>query len=311
MRNTNRSWIHGVVCLSAAALTIAATVRLHASPQGRAAGGAQQPPAGPAPGRAGGGAGIGAGPYDLPPVDAPAADRGRTVYAAQCITCHGTLARGTDTGANLVRSELVLKDRAGNLLGPLMKKGHPMQSGAQSSTLTDSQITDLMHFLRQRVNDGLRGSPMFAPQNILTGDAKAGEAYFKGEGQCTQCHSATGNLAGIGGRMDPVALQQRVVFPFGRGGARGRPGGAGGAAAPAVTTVTITPASGAAMTGTLVQMDDFTVTFRDGNGLQQTVRRVPGMKVVKNNPLQFHIDLLDRLTDKNMHDVVAYLETLK
>jgi hypothetical protein len=58
-------------------------------------------------------------------------------------------------------------------------------------------------------------------------------------------------------------------------------------------------------------MDDFTVTFRDGNGLRQTVRRVPGMKVVKNNPLQFHIDLLDRLTDKNMHDVVAYLETLK
>jgi mono/diheme cytochrome c family protein len=305
MRNTSRSWIHGAICLWVAALTIVTAVRIHASSQGRGAGGAQQPPAGPAPGRAGGGAGIGAGPYDLPPVDATAADRGRVVYAAQCITCHGTLARGTDTGANLVRSELVLKDRAGNLLGPFMKKGHPMQSGAQSSTLTDAQITDLMHFLRQRVNDGLRGSPMFAPQNILTGDAKAGEAYFKGEGQCTQCHAT--NLAGIASRMDPVALQQRFVFPFGRG----RAGAAGPAGGPPVTTVTITPASGPAMTGTLVQMDDFTVTFRDGNGQQQTVRRVPGMKVVRNNPMQFHIDLLDRLTDKNMHDVVAYLETLK
>jgi len=146
---------------------------------------------------------------------------------------------------------------------------------------------------------------MFAPQNILTGDAKAGEAYFKGEGQCTQCHAT--NLAGIASRMDPVALQQRFVFPFGRG----RAGAAGPAGGPPVTTVTITPASGPAMTGTLVQMDDFTVTFRDGNGQQQTVRRVPGMKVVRNNPMQFHIDLLDRLTDKNMHDVVAYLETLK
>ncbi len=310
MRNSNRSWIHGAICLWVAALTIVAAVRLHASPQGQGAGGGQQPPAGPAPGRAGAGAGIGAGPYDLPPVDATAADRGRTVYAAQCISCHGTLARGTDSGANLVRSELVLKDRAGNLLGPFMKKGHPMQSGAQSSTLTDAQVTDLMHFLRQRVNDGLRGSPMFVAQNILTGDAKAGEAYFKGEGQCTQCHAT--NLAGIASRLDPVALQQRFVFPFGRGGARGRPGGAGAAApAPAVTTVTITPVSGPAMTGPLVQMDDFTVTYRDGDGVQRTVRRVPGMKVVKNNPLQFHIDLLDRLTDKNMHDVVAYLETLK
>jgi len=303
---TNRSWTHGAICLGVAALTVVAAVHIQASPQGRAGGGQQ--PTGPAPGRAGGGAGIGAGPYDLPAVDATAADRGRTVYAAQCITCHGTLARGTDSGANLVRSELVLKDRAGNLLGPFMKKGHPMQSGVQSSTLTDAQITDLMHFLRQRVNDGLRGSPMFVAQNILTGDAKAGEVYFKGEGQCTQCHAT--NLAGIASRIDPVALQQRFVFPFGRG-ARGRPGGAGAAASPPVTTVTITPASGPAITGTLVQMDDFTVTFRDGDGLQQTVRRVPGMKVIKNNPLQFHIDLLDRLTDKNMHDVVAYLETLK
>jgi cytochrome c1 len=35
------------------------------------------------------------------------------------------------------------------------------------------------------------------------------------------------------------------------------------------------------------------------------------MKVVKNDPLSAHVELLDRLTDKQMHDVVAYLESLK
>ena len=276
-----------------------------------AQGGAQQPPPPvPAPGRAGGGAGIGAGPIDLPLVDRASADRGRSVYAAQCITCHGTQARGTDSGANLVRSEVVLRDRYGSLLGPFLKKGHPLQSGAPSAGLTEAQVGDLMHFLRERVNDGLRGSPMFQPGNILTGDAKAGAAYFNGEGQCTKCHSATGNLAGIGTRLTPVNIQQRFVFPMAGRGGGARAGGAGAANSTA-TTVTVTPPSGPAISGVLVQMDDFDVTLRDAAGAVRTIRRVPGMQVVKTNPFQFHIDLLDRITDKQMHDVVAYLESLK
>ena len=39
--------------------------------------------------------------------------------------------------------------------------------------------------------------------------------------------------------------------------------------------------------------------------------RTPALKVVKTDPLAAHHALLDTITDKNMHDVVAYLETLK
>jgi hypothetical protein len=35
------------------------------------------------------------------------------------------------------------------------------------------------------------------------------------------------------------------------------------------------------------------------------------MKVTKTIPLQAHIDLLDRITDTQIHDLVAYLETMK
>ena len=274
--------------------------------------GAQAPPPPvPAPGRAGGGAGIGAGPYDLPAVDAAAADRGRSSYAAQCITCHGTQARGGEGGVNLVRSEVVLKDRGGNLLLAFLRKGHPMQSGASSATITEAQGHELSHFLRQRVNDGLRGSPIFVPGNVLTGDAKAGQAYFNGEGRCTQCHQPTGDLAGIGARLDPVALQQRFVFPgTGRASGRGRVGGAPAQNRTAITVV-VTPAQGPAVAGVLLQMDDFVVTLRDASNTVRTIRRGPGVTVAKTVPLQFHIELLDRLTDRQMHDVVAFLETLK
>jgi hypothetical protein len=190
-------------------------------------------------------------------------------------------------------------------------------SGRSSTVLTDAQIVDLANFLRQRVNDSLRGSPIFQVQNVLTGDAKAGEAYFNGEGKCSSCHSPRGNLAGIGTRLEPVEVQQRFLFPSsGRGGrGRGRGAAAGGAVpaapSPATVTVTVTPAGGQAVSGALVQMDDFTVTLRDPSGDLRTFNRTPALQVVKNDPLAAHRALLDSITDKNMHDVVAYLETLK
>jgi cytochrome c oxidase cbb3-type subunit III len=259
-----------------------------------------------------------AGPLDRPTVDAAAADRGRKIYAAECITCHGTQARGTDTGSNLIRSLVVLRDRYGSALGPFLKKGHSMQSGQSSATLTDAQVKDLANFIRQRVEDTLRGSPIFIPQNLLTGDPKAGAAYFEGEGKCTTCHSTSGNLAQFGSRYQPVDIQQRFIFPGSGRGGRGGGGGRGRGGPPAppapnpnAVRVTVTPSGSQPVSGVLVQMDDFLVSLRGEDGTVQTFRRVPGMTVVKTNPLQFHIDLLDRITDKTMHDVVAYLETLK
>jgi mono/diheme cytochrome c family protein len=253
----------------------------------------------------------GAGPADKPPVDAAAADRGRKIWASECISCHGTQARGTANGPNLVRSLMVLRDRFGSGIGPFLKQGHKeMMSGRPSTSLTDAEIVDLAHFLRQRVNDALRGSPIYQVQNVLTGDPKAGAAYFNGEGKCSTCHSPTGDLAGVGERYEPVDIQQRFLFPGGRGG-RGRGRSAGAGIPATAVTVTITPPSGPPVTGMLEQMDDFTVTMRDASGTIRTFARTPALQVVKHDPLAAHHALLDVITDKNMHDVVAYLETLK
>ena len=137
---------------------------------------------------------------------------------------------------------------------------------------------------------------------MLTGDREAGLKYFTGDGKCTTCHSATGDLAGIGSRYDAPTLQQRFVFPRGRG--RGMP-------AVKPVTVTVTPPSGAAVSGVLVTMDDFTVALRDANGEYHAWKRAPGLSVIKHDLYVAHIELLDKMTDQNMHDVVAYLERLK
>jgi cytochrome c oxidase cbb3-type subunit III len=258
-----------------------------------------------------------------PVVDPAAHDRGRALWASHCIDCHGAQARGSDTGPNIIRSKTANYDRsaaqAGSVLGPFLKAGHPTQSKKASASFTDAEIADLANFLRQRINDTMRGSPIFTVGDIVTGNAKAGEAFFNGEGGCAKCHNAAErNLAGIATRIPvPVDLQQRMLFPGmaarGRGGrARGGPPPAG---APApdrnAVTVSIASGSGAPVTGVLLEESDFYVTLRDAAGTVRTVRRAPGMKVTKTNPLQAHIDLLDRITDAQIHDVVAYLETLK
>jgi cytochrome c oxidase cbb3-type subunit III len=264
----------------------------------------------PATGRPGQTAGRGprahVGAADRHRVEDAAAERGQKTYAAECVTCHGSNARGTDTGANLIRSQLVLRDRYGSAIGPFLKKGHPTQTGASSASLTEAQITDLSHFIWQRINDTLKGSPAFDVKDVLTGDPKAGQAYFNGEGQCATCHSPAGDLAGYGRRFRPVDIQQRFVFPA--AAARGR--GAGPTTRKAVT-VTVTPPGGAPISGVLVSMDDFHVALRTGEGEYRSFARTPGMTIVKVDPYAAHVNLLERLTDKAMHDVVAYLETLK
>lgn len=267
-----------------------------------------------------------------PVVDKVAEEQGKALWAANCITCHGTQARGTDSGPNLIRSEVVSYDRgaaiAGTALGPFLKKGHPTQSGKASDSFTDAEIAALANFLREQVNETMRGSPTYIvlPQNLLTGDPKTGETDF-GELGCTNCHNdTTRSLNGIASRItNPQTLQAMVLYPVagGRGfGGRGR-GGRGGEAAPITeptgpkppdplaVAVKITPASGAPISGWLVDQDAFFITYSDAAGVQNTIRKTAGMKIETTNPLQWHADFANRLTNEEMHDLTAYLWSLK
>jgi len=244
------------------------------------------------------------GANDKQVVDEDAAKRGRTVYIAQCITCHGTRATGTERGADLVRSLVVLHDRYGSTIEPFLAKGHP---AGNSVHLSHDQAVDLSHFLHQQVDNTLRTGPYNKPLNILVGDPKAGEAYFNGDGKCSSCHSPTGDLAHIASKYDPPALQLKVVFP--QTAAFGRRSSVPKSQKP--VTVTVTTPSGEKVSGVLDEMDDFTVSLRDDSGNYRTFARGPGVQVEKHDPYAAHVALLDQYTDKQIHDVVAYLDTLK
>ena len=272
------------------------------------------PSAGPAANIGRGPGPLGAGAADSHVVDDAGAARGKTIYIAECITCHGVKARGGNTnlptnqqGPDLIRSLVVLHDRYGNTIGPFLAKGHPLQSGRSSSSLKAEQVSDLAHFLHEKVYNTLRSGGELQIQNVLTGNAKAGAAYFNGAGKCNTCHSPAGDLKGIGRRYDPPTIQSKFLFPrtvgFGRRGAattKQKP-----------VTVTVTQSDGQAITGELVSLDDFNVALRDSQGNYRSFKITESLKVVKHDPYAMHVALLDQYTDKDIHDIVAYLESLK
>jgi len=246
-------------------------------------------------------------PAAVPKFDDAAVERGKNAFVAACGFCHGSNARGGEGGPDLIRSVLVLDDEGGKELGAFLRVGRP-GSGMPAFDLPSPQVADIATFLHSRVAAAAFRNT-YQIGNILVGDAKAGEAFFNGAGGCNTCHSPGGDLVGVGAKYETVNLQLKFLMP--RSGGRG-PGGRGGPPQGPPINVTVTLPSGETFHGALVRITDFDVTLRDASNVTRSFARngdVP--KVELADPLQHHLDMLTKYTDKNIHDLTAYLVTLK
>src|SRR5262249_9361904 len=145
------------------------------------------------------------------------------LFVAQCGFCHGSNANGGETGPDLIRSVVALDDENGELIGPVIQKGRP-EKGMPAFPMSTAQIQDIASFLRARQQAAIN-TGTYTILNVVTGDAKRGEAYFNGAGKCNTCHSPSGDFAGLARKYEPVALQSRLLFPgpSRTGGRRGPP----------------------------------------------------------------------------------------
>jgi mono/diheme cytochrome c family protein len=228
--------------------------------------------------------------------DPAAVERGAKLFGVNCGGCHGPLGRGGPGAPDLVRSVLVLEDEKGILIAPVIRNGRP-DLGMPKSNLTEPQVSDIVAWLHvQTWGAGHRST--YAFQDVLTGDPKKGQVYFAAV--CSSCHSASGDLKGIGGRYDAFSLQARWLAPGGRGPRR------------SPVSVTVTPANGPPVSGVLERVDDFSVSLRDSAGEYRSFLREGSVpKVEIRDPLRPHVELLRKYTDADIHNVTAYLVSLK
>lgn len=226
--------------------------------------------------------------------DEKAAAAGAPIFAQNCSFCHGPDARGAQ-GPDLLTSQLVLDDNAGDTIGPVIQNGRPGLGMPSFASLTKEQRYDVAEWLHQQVElEANRGT--YHVLNIVTGSPQAGEQLFNGPGKCSTCHSATGDLAHIGSKLSPQQIQQELLYPRIND-----------------KKLTVTMPNGTKMTGTLVHLDDFNVEFLDAQGDYHSIPMSKGVKVSldADEKLAFHRELLNTITDAEMHDLTAYLVSLK
>jgi cytochrome c oxidase cbb3-type subunit 3 len=302
------------VMLAAAAAVFLSTVYTSVGAQAPA-----QPPAG----QAGGGRGRGGGGQGFPSsqrtlADAATIERGNTLYGINCRLCHGPDLRGGDMGGiNLLRSPIALADQDGELIFPVVRDGRnrPGQPPMPPLPLSETDVKAIAAYIHsvKAKSPGQGGPPPGEPVelNIVVGDAAAGQKYVAAN--CASCHSADGDLRGVASRYaTPMALQNAWVSGGGGGGRGGRGAPPAPDRVPKPVTVAVTAADGQKYSGRLDRIDDFHVSLTQDDGTLKIFRRngaVPAIQIT--DPLDGHKQLWLKLSDKDMHDVTAYLVTLK
>lgn len=223
---------------------------------------------------------------------------GRIQFQKTCAFCHGPDANGGSTGPDLMRSAVVRHDQKGDHIGPVIRSGFP-DKGMPAFQLSNDQIMDIVAFLSFRLDQSDRRSPAragaaYSLKKLLVGNAEDGKQFFDGAGKCSSCHSPTGDLKGIAGKYPPAELQARMIYP--RQGQR--------------PTATVTDATGKQFTGPIRLLTQYDIAIIDADGEYHSWP-IHSVKVQINDPLAAHRQLLSVMTDADMHNLFAYLETLK
>ena len=220
---------------------------------------------------------------------------GGALFMQNCAFCHGRDAMGGETGPDLTQSKLVQEDKTGEKIEGVVREGR-VDKKMPAFQFSNQELQSLVAFIRAReaaaasMKGGRRGVSV---EDLQTGNVEAGKKYFNGAGGCAKCHSPTGDLAGIARRYEGLRLEMRMLYPR-----------------DAKSSVVVTLPSGQKISGILAYLDEFTVGLRDSEG---TYKSWPVAKVSYkvDSPVDAHVDQFPKYTDDDIHNLMAYLQTLR
>jgi cytochrome c oxidase cbb3-type subunit 3 len=217
---------------------------------------------------------------------------GGSSFQRNCAFCHGKEAGGGESGPDLTRSKLVGSDRKGEAIGAVIRSGRP-EKGMPRFDLPDAEITNLVafiHFQQDKEMSQTGDRKGVEESDLRTGDAEAGKRYFNGA--CVQCHSATGDLAGVASRYQGLKLEQQMLYPKN---------------VPSKVTVT---AAGKVFSGQLAYLDEFAVALVDSSGSYRSWP-VINVRYKVDAPVNAHVELLGKYSDDDIHNLLAYMQSLR
>jgi cytochrome c oxidase cbb3-type subunit 3 len=222
-------------------------------------------------------------------------ESGKTLFQQQCGFCHGRDAGGGETGPSLVDSELVKRDKTGAEIAGVIHNGRP-EKGMPKFDLSETAMAGVVAFIyNQEAGNASNGKRRgVLPADLRTGNATAGKQYFDGQGHCSTCHSPTGDLGHVGTRLIGLKLEQRMLYPD-----------------RVKAKATVTLPGGQSFSGEVAYNDEFTIGIRDADGRYRSWPKIPSLKLKIDDPALAHAELLGQYTDADIHNLMAYLQTLK
>ncbi|MBS1800560.1 MAG: c-type cytochrome [Acidobacteria bacterium] len=226
---------------------------------------------------------------------AAAIDAGGSLFQQHCAFCHGRDAGGGETGPDLTRSKMVFDDKKGENIGAIIRNGR-MEKGMPKFTLGDTEVMDLVAFVHSQQDKAMSQTGNrkgVDTADLQTGNVDEGRKYFNGAGTCAKCHSATGDLAGIASRYEGLKLEQQMLYPRN-----------------VKAKASVTTRDGKTSTGTLAFQDEFTIALTGDDGVYRSWhKRDVSYKV--DAPAEAHVELFDKYTDADIHNLMAYIQTLR
>jgi cytochrome c oxidase cbb3-type subunit 3 len=171
-----------------------------------------------------------------------------------------------------------------------------VQKGMPGFNLPDSDLTSLeafIHFQQDQAMSQTGNRKGVDTADLQTGNVEAGKKYFNGPGTCSKCHSEARDLAGIASRYQGLRLEQQMLVPRN-----------------VKSKVTVTTPTGKTFTGTLAYRDEFTIGMTDDAGAYHSWPTAI-VKYKIDSPTNAHVELLRSYTDDDIHNLMAYLQTLR
>lgn len=286
------------ICLFAVAIACLIPKIAAQDPQGPPGGAPRPGQAPPLAGRAGGRPQVTVGNQGPIPEHAKFSalqiDGGSTSFVQNCAFCHGRDAAGGEAGPDLTHSNLVSSDKDGEALSPVIRNGRP-DKGMPKFNLPDTDTVNLIAFIHNQQDKALSTSGNrkgVSPADLLTGNVAAGKKYFEGEGGCTKCHSET-SLAGVATRNTGLRLEEQMLYPRG-----------------VKPKITVKTKSGETIIGTVDHQDEFTIAMTDTAGNYRSWP-VGAISFQIQDPSEAHVTALSKYTDDDIHNLYAYIQTLK
>jgi putative heme-binding domain-containing protein len=136
---------------------------------------------------------------------------GRSAFNSSCAGCHGLDGRGSDKGANIAGNAKV-RHLSDAQVSEIISNGVPGTGMPAFNNLSAHQIGSLVRYLRM-----LQGK---LDARTLPGDATRGKEIFFGKGECSTCHTISGeggflgpDLSAYGSAMSAKAIRDEIVKP--------------------------------------------------------------------------------------------------